>query len=88
MAVASDPVATVTVTQLGIMAAFTSIDAVKRKIQSLQQAADDAEDRAERLQEEADTETRARDTVTPGHLPFIRQLPVEPGPTSRSALEH
>lgn len=46
------------------MASFASIDSVRRKILSLQQAAYEAEDRAELLQEEADTERQARQRVT------------------------
>lgn len=45
------------------MTALTSIDAVRRKILSLQQAADDAEDRAELLQMEADMERQGRKGV-------------------------
>lgn len=46
------------------MAALTSIDSVRRKIQSLQQVAYEAEDRAELLQQEADMERQARLRVT------------------------
>lgn len=46
------------------MAAFTSIDSVKKKIQTLQQVAYEAEDRAELLQGEADMERQAREMVT------------------------
>lgn len=53
------------------MATFTSIDAVRRKIQTLQQAAYEAEDRAELLQEEADMERQARERVT--HLYTARR---------------
>lgn len=45
------------------MTALTSIDAVRRKILSLQRAADDAEDRAELLQMEADMERQGRKGV-------------------------
>lgn len=46
------------------MASFNSIDSVRKKIQTLQQATYEAEERAELLQEEADTERQARQRVT------------------------
>lgn len=46
------------------MATFASMDAVRRKIQTLQQVAYEAEERAEMLQAEADMERQARERVT------------------------
>ncbi|TNN22660.1 Tropomyosin alpha-4 chain [Liparis tanakae] len=46
------------------MASLASMDAVRRKIQGLQLAAADAQERAELLQEEADTERHGRERVT------------------------
>uniref|UniRef100_A0A3P9MBP6 Uncharacterized protein n=1 Tax=Oryzias latipes TaxID=8090 RepID=A0A3P9MBP6_ORYLA len=45
------------------MAGMNSLDAVKRKIQCLQQQADEAEDRAESLQKELDNERELREKV-------------------------
>lgn len=46
------------------MAGATSLDAVKRRIKTLQAQADSAEDRAERLQRELLAERKARDQVS------------------------
>ncbi|KTG01875.1 hypothetical protein cypCar_00038171 [Cyprinus carpio] len=49
-----------------------SLDAVKRKIQSLQQQSDDAQDRAQFLQTQLDNERDLRETVrTPSYLPIL-----------------
>lgn len=46
------------------MAGLTSLEAVKRKIKSLQDQADGAEERAERLQKDLGLERKARETVS------------------------
>lgn len=59
-------------TSLHSMATLTSIDAVRRKIQTLQQVAYEAEDRAELLQEEADMERQARERVHTQHTQCLK----------------
>lgn len=47
---------------------MNSIDAVKKKIKVLQEQAEEAEDRAERLQKEVEKEKRSREEVqTPSY---------------------
>lgn len=46
------------------MAGATSLEAVKRKIKYLQEQADDAEERSERLQKELLEEKKAREQVS------------------------
>lgn len=48
------------------MATLISLDAVRKKIQTLQQLAYEAEERAELLQREADMERQARERVNGG----------------------
>lgn len=45
------------------MAGMTSLEAVRRKIKSLQDQADSSEEKAERLQKERDSERKLRETV-------------------------
>lgn len=56
------------------MASVNSLDAVKRKIQTLQQQADDAEDRAQGLQKQLDCERECRETVRQSNLYYQRPL--------------
>lgn len=50
------------------MAGVTSLDAVKRKIKSLQDQADQAEERAEQIQKELLAERKAREQVSMNDL--------------------
>lgn len=52
------------------MAGLNSLDAVKRKIQALQQQADDAEDRTLVLQRDLDNERELREKVSCSYLFF------------------
>lgn len=50
------------------MAGLTSLEAVKRKIKLLQEQADSAEEKVEKLQRDLATERKAREAVSVGEL--------------------
>lgn len=67
------------------MAGLNSLEAVKRKIQALQQQADEAEDRAQGLQRELDGERERREKVSPLPAPRPPPDPARPGPARPGA---
>lgn len=81
------------------MAAMSSLEAVRRKIRSLQEQADAAEERAGRLQREVDQERALREEVGPpsrglgalgaglgARLPRVPPRPVGPAAASFAAV--
>lgn len=54
------------------MAGLTSLEAVKRKIKSLQEQADGAEERADRLQKDLGLERKSRENVSPQSFILIQ----------------
>lgn len=66
------------------MAAMSSLEAVRRKIRSLQEQADAAEERAGRLQREVDQERALREEVGVGG---VRVLPPSPASAARLAAD-
>lgn len=74
----------VKVRRLEKMATLMSVEAVRRKILTLQQAAYDAEERAEMWEREADAERQARERVKPKRAkrgPNVTALPWQRDPS-------